>query len=109
MKMIWQANRYKHWKMPSSHSSCFTCLGMSCQINLWLANACDRDQKGYYDKPELWWSLSLFILHCGVSQSVGYDFIDFTFKFFWAFDFFKFFWVSIFLIFLGVLVLTQFK
>jgi hypothetical protein len=51
VKMIWQANQYKHCTMPSTKSSSFTRLGMSAQINSRLANACDRYKAGFYNKP----------------------------------------------------------
>ncbi|KAI9622275.1 hypothetical protein H4Q26_015313 [Puccinia striiformis f. sp. tritici PST-130] len=51
VKMIWQANKYKHCTLPSSHSSEFTRLGMSVQINLSIANACENFKKGTYKDP----------------------------------------------------------
>lgn len=62
VKMIWQANRYKHCTMPSTTSSRFTRLAMSCQINLRLVNACDRVQKGLYDEPQYYYGDHFYYL-----------------------------------------------
>ena len=39
---------------------------MSCQINLRLANAWNRDQKGYYKKPEHYYGDHFHYLFCTV-------------------------------------------
>jgi len=51
VKMIWQANKYKHCTLPSSYSSSFTRLGLSLQINFSLSNACRKYQEGDYKDP----------------------------------------------------------
>lgn len=51
VKMIWQANKYKHCTLPPSPSSKFSRLGMSLQINFSLANACHKHQRGHYQNP----------------------------------------------------------
>jgi len=48
VKMIWQANKYRHCTMPHSPSENFTRLGMSVQINSSLTATCDRINKGFY-------------------------------------------------------------
>jgi hypothetical protein len=63
VKMIWQANRYKHGTMPSTQSPLFTCLGMSVQINLRIANACERYQKGLYDYPKAYFGDHFFYFY----------------------------------------------
>jgi hypothetical protein len=68
VKMAWQANKIKHCTLPSSYSSTCTRLGMSVQINLRLANASDRYQKGLYKKVANYFGDHFFYLY----RSIGY-------------------------------------
>ncbi|KNZ45291.1 hypothetical protein VP01_828g1, partial [Puccinia sorghi] len=52
VKMIWQANKYKHCTMPSDPNPLFTRLGISLQINRTLSNACQNYEDGDYDADE---------------------------------------------------------
>jgi hypothetical protein len=69
VKMVWRANQVKHCTMPSSHSSTCSRLGMQLvQINLRIANASDRYQKGKYKKVAHYFGDHLFYLY----RSIGY-------------------------------------
>jgi hypothetical protein len=66
--MIWTANQVKHCTMPSLNSTQFTCLGMSVQINLRVANASDRYQNGFYKKAAHYFGDHLFYLFRSIAH-----------------------------------------
>ena len=68
VKIIWQANKYKHCTLPHSPSSTFTHLGMSLQINFSLANAWCKYQLGHYDDPLHYFGDHLHYMFCCIAN-----------------------------------------
>jgi hypothetical protein len=69
VKMIWQANKYTHCTMPHSHSSSFTRLGLSIQINNSLAVTCSKYLKGLYIDAAHYFPDHFFYMFCSMGRS----------------------------------------
>jgi hypothetical protein len=82
VKMIWQANKYKHCTLPPTPSSSFNRLGMSLQINLSVANACNNYIKGNYDGPLNYFGDHFFYMFRSLAKGSLLAAIIFCFHFF---------------------------